>query len=312
VIDVVWVLPRDPVKSGGPLVARRISELIASQSFQGKLVVEDNNSSQYPSLESALSASASHATVFAVTYGPMVPKHIAAIRQRSRAPILYYAQSFGWRSLRGTAPNSYRMTHDDIDIVCNSRYVMAQWNSHAPANRTAYIPPPLSAAFGDHLAERDIDVLVHTRKQSSYCTERLIPALEQRGLRVHRIESWVPQEQLAVLLNRTKVFLYVVPLVWSGWLQYPLGEGFGLPPLEALACGAQVASNLLGGVNDFLEPEVNCVKVRARNPDEDVSAIQQALDRFEPNPDASRRIREAYSEPSVTRQWHNLLQRWYG
>ena len=43
-----------------------------------------------------------------------------------------------------------------------------------------------------------------------------------------------------------------------------------------------------------------------------VSAIQQALDRFEPNPDASRRIRETYSETTVARQWHNLLKRWYG
>lgn len=49
------------------------------------------------------------------------------------------------------------------------------------------------------------------------------------------IDSWV--EDLATLFNQSKVYLYDSS---EYWIQAGATEGFGLPPLEAMACGCTV------------------------------------------------------------------------
>jgi glycosyltransferase involved in cell wall biosynthesis len=53
-------------------------------------------------------------------------------------------------------------------------------------------------------------------------------------------------------------------------------EGFGLPPLEAMACGAAVVLTDCGGVRAYARPEENCLMV----PVQDSSAMAQAIDRL--------------------------------
>jgi len=38
------------------------------------------------------------------------------------------------------------------------------------------------------------------------------------------------------------------------WAQQRVSEGFGLQPMEALACGCQVFSSVNGGLSDYLDP----------------------------------------------------------
>lgn len=54
-------------------------------------------------------------------------------------------------------------------------------------------------------------------------------------------------------------------------------EGFGLPPLEAMACGTPVVVSDSGGVRDFAEDGENCVVVPARNPEALAEGIVRLL-----------------------------------
>jgi hypothetical protein len=279
--------------------------------LEAELVLSDHESDRFRQLDSVLSEATTGKALFVVTYGPLVLKQIRYLRKATSNPILYYAQSFGWPQLRGMLPNSYSIP-PEVPIVCNSRYVLAQWNLHAPGNKTAYIPPPISPCFRFVEGDRDIDVLLQVRKMSKYCLKQLVPSLLSEGLNVLQIENWITQPELASLLNRTKVFLYVGNFFQRRkWNQYPMGEGLGLPPLEALACGCIVGSNLLGGVNDFLTPEKNAIKVLLNDPKKDAKNIVNAVQGYRSNALSSQSIASQYSEKRIAAEWHDLLLRWY-
>ncbi|MBP1224030.1 glycosyltransferase family 4 protein [Flavobacterium sp. 1355] len=53
-----------------------------------------------------------------------------------------------------------------------------------------------------------------------------------------------------------------------------LSEGFGLPPLEAMACGCGVITSDSGGINEFAVGDVNCLKF----PPKDYKALQKELE----------------------------------
>lgn len=66
-------------------------------------------------------------------------------------------------------------------------------------------------------------------------------------------------------------------------------EGFGLPPLEAMACGAPVVLTNSGGVQDFALPGKNCLMVPPRQPAELAKAMLQVLN----NPELAQNFRQA-------------------
>lgn len=239
-------------------------------------------------------------TLCVVTWGPLVEKHISMIRKNlPHAKILFYAQSFGW-GIKVPA---------GIPIVCVSRFVMSQWALYSKGNFVGYVPPALSENFSQapiNESPRTIDVLVHTRKQNSYCLNELLPALKKTGLAIHAIDEWIDQDQFANLLTQSKIFLYCTALHKAGFFRRLPGEGFGLPPLEALAKGCYLASNLLGGVTDFLTPGVNCIKVETGSVAQDVGAIQRSIATFSPHYDSN--LLSEYSAESVRGMWEELLK----
>lgn len=56
-----------------------------------------------------------------------------------------------------------------------------------------------------------------------------------------------------------------------------LAEGFGLPPLEAMACGAAAVISDCGGVREYARPETNCLMFTPGDPDALTRAVERLL-----------------------------------
>lgn len=72
--------------------------------------------------------------------------------------------------------------------------------------------------------------------------------------------------ELASCYNRADVFVFP-----------SLREGFGMPPLEAMACGTPVVTTACGGVLDYAEHGVNCLVVPVGDPHAMARAVHQVL-----------------------------------
>lgn len=288
-------------RTGGRLVIQDIAQFLADHpAYNVRMVTTHERHPGALTQEEAFSLAKEREgkSIFIITWGPLVENYIRQLRRYApQIPILYYAQSFGWPI---TVPS-------DIPVVCASRFVMAQWAVKSPKNPYHHIPPPLDPVFRVHRGERDIDVLIHKRKQNDYCLNELLPALQKRKLNIYVIEDWISREVFADLLNRTKIFLYITALHKIGWFRKSLPEGFGLPALEAAVCGALVGSNLLGGVTDFLIPGENCIKLHYQAISLDVASIEEAIKNFSCNEGAANRLREDYAAPRIMEQWHKVL-----
>ncbi|MGC1238076.1 MAG: glycosyltransferase family 4 protein [Acidimicrobiales bacterium] len=100
--------------------------------------------------------------------------------------------------------------------------------------------------------------------------------------RPSEIPEWVTyvekasEKQLRSIYNRAAVF--VSPSHSEGW---------GLPPAEAMACGAAVVSTEIGGTGDYAFHDVTAVLTPVQNPEAMARAILELLD------DDARRVRIA-------------------
>lgn len=196
--------------------------------------------------------------IFVVSWGFDVPKLVARLAKQN---VVYHAHSAGYGF---TLP-----AH--IPILTVSRNTLGYWGQTAPHSPIYYWPNQISDEFCNLQRDRDIDVLVQARKSSEYLLQDLIPALQSR-CRVEIVNSYV--EDLPGLFNRAKVYLYDSAEYWA---QRNVSEGFGLQPMEAIACGCRVFSSLNGGLSDYLDPGFNCQKIASYSRDYDIQRILNSL-----------------------------------
>lgn len=197
--------------------------------------------------------------IFVISWGFDIAQLATKLKQYN---VVYHAHSAGYKF---KLPAS-------IPIITVSRNTMGYWGQHAPNSLIYYLPNQISDEFNNLQIERNIDVLVQARKSSEYLIKDLIPALQQR-CQVLVVNSYV--EDLPGLFNRAKVYLYDSAEYWA---QQRVSEGFGLQPMEALACGCQVFSSVNGGLSDYLDPGFNCYKIAGYSQEYDVQRILQVLE----------------------------------
>lgn len=212
-------------------------------------------------LEDVLQSSHLENAIFVVSWGFDVPKLVS---QLSAQNVVYHAHSAGY---------GFKLPAS-IPIVTVSRNTMGYWGQLAPHSLIYYLPNQISDEFCNLQGDREIDVLVQARKSSEYLLRDLIPTL-QRQCRVHVVDAYV--EDLPGLFNRAKVYLYDSAEYWA---QQKVSEGFGLQPMEAMACGCQIFSSVNGGLSDYLDPGFNSYKIAGYSRDYDVQRILKAIDTF--------------------------------
>ena len=185
------------------------------------------------------------------------------VRKLKAYPVIYHAHSSGY---------PFRLP-SRIPIITVSRNTLGYWGQRSPHALMYYLPNQISDQFQNLNLDRDIDVLVQARKSSTYLMQALIPALQQR-CRVFVVDAYV--EDLAALFNRARVYLYDSAEYWQ---QQGVSEGFGLQPMEAIACGCQVFSSVNGGLSDYLDPGFNCHKIAGYSKAYDVQRIMTVLEK---------------------------------
>ncbi|MGI8501211.1 MAG: glycosyltransferase [Hassallia sp.] len=197
--------------------------------------------------------------IFVLSWGFDVAKLARKLQPHN---IIYHAHSAGYKF----------QLPANIPIITVSRNTLGYWGQHSPHSLIYYLPNQIGTQFQNLNIQRDIDVLVQARKSSEYLIKELIPAL-QLQCKVLVVDSYV--EDLAKLFNQAKVYLYDSAEYWA---QQAVSEGFGMQPLEALACGCQVFSSINGGLSDYLDPGFNCSKIAGYSKEYDIKRILKALE----------------------------------
>lgn len=263
---LVFLFPHDRMDIGGN--SAQVRFLDACRDFtSAKAVFYGERIAGQPHLDDYLSTveTDTDSPVFVIHWGPDIAMLVDALKGRD---VVYFAHSTGW-GMRLPA---------EVPILSVSRHTMAYWGRHAPNSYLAYIPNIIEQRPAASPTIRDIDVLVQVRKSSRYLMEQLVPSLQEQ-CRVVVLDGWV--DDLSAWFRRSKVYLYDS---LDHWIKVGATEGFGLPPLEAMANGCVVFSSLNDALADYLDPGFNCRKLRVHSVGWDVAEVTRAVKLHTPAP----------------------------
>ena len=287
-------------RCGGLSVAKQTARLLAGLG-PATLVTYKERTIQYPFLEDLLKQEiVEDKSLWIISWGFDVPWLLKRLRGRN---FIYHAHSSGY---------GFRLP-PAVPIVAVSRNTMGYWGHHAPRNPLFLVPNAIESQWIErgnlegNVLTRSIDVLVQERKSSNYLLSELVPALRAKGFRVEVQSDWV--EDIVDLFNSSKVFLYDSTEHWSA---AGVTEGFGLPPVEAMACGCIVFSSLNHALSDILTPGEIGHQIGCGSLSNDVDRIIAAL--FNPNawkPSGSKLdlVLEDFSEKLHVRRWEDVLSK---
>ena len=247
-----------------------------------------------------LQSRTAQASLWIVSWGFDVPRLLRRLKGR---PVAYHAHSSGYGfDLPAGVP-----------VLAVSRNTLGYWGDRAPRNPLFLVPNALESQWLERGARaiasdgrRPIDVLVQQRKSSRYVLEQLVPALRARGLRVEVQSGWV--EDLVDLFNSATVVLYDSADYWRG---RGVSEGFGLPPLEALACGCVVFSSLNHALADTLDPDRMGHQIGSGTLEGDLFRIEAAVadpESWKPTNTRLDALLESCAEPVLLERWRLALE----
>ncbi|MEY3930701.1 MAG: hypothetical protein RLZZ516_2411 [Cyanobacteriota bacterium] len=289
-------------RCGGLLVELQTARLL-SRLAPVQVVTYRQRQADHPFLDDLLRAeplgqvSPAEAPLWIVSWGFDVPWLLRRLRGR---PTAYHAHSSGY---------GFNLP-PGVPVLAVSRNTLGYWGDRAPRNPLLLVPNALEPQWLERGARHDreprpIDVLVQERKSSAYVLEQLVPALRAQGLRVEVQSGWV--DDLVDLFNSATVVLYDSADYWRG---RGVSEGFGLPPIEALACGCVVFSSLNHALADLLDPghlghQIGCGSLEADL--ERIAAAVAQPERWRATPAALEALLSACSEQSLLGRWQAAL-----
>ena len=296
-------------RCGGLLVEQQTALLLA-ELVPTELVTYRQREPELPYLDDLLRAEplgspAATAALWIVSWGFDVPRQLRALRGR---PVAYHAHSSGY---------GFRLP-PGVPVLAVSRNTLGYWGQWASRNPLFLVPNALEASwivrgdrpqnFGAEPAPggRSIDVLIQRRKTSAYVLEQLVPALRARGLTVLVQEGWV--EDLVGLFNSAKVVVYDSA---DHWRCSGVSEGFGLPPIEALACGCVLFSSLNHALADNLDPGDLAHQIGMGSLAADGERIAAAVAdpaAWLPGPRRLEELLDELSEPRLRQRWRQALE----
>tara|TARA_A100001234_G_C12621970_1_gene384234 strand:+ start:254 stop:1231 length:978 start_codon:yes stop_codon:yes gene_type:complete len=264
------------------------------------LVTYRERTAQCPFLDDLLEEEfVDNSSLWIICWGFDVPRLLKRLRGKN---LIYHAHSSGY---------SFKLP-PGIPIVAVSRNTMGYWGHHAPRNPLFLVPNALEAQWierGDLKGDfegRPIDILVQKRKSSNYLLFNLVPALRAKGFRVEIQSDWV--EDIVHLFNSSKVYLYDSTEHWSS---AGITEGFGLPPLEAMACGCIVFSSLNHALSDILTPGEIGHQIGCASLSNDVERISAALLRpaeWKPSVQKLDSVLEDSTEQLNVKRWKYVIE----
>ena len=296
-------------RCGGLLVEQQTARLLA-ELVPTELVTYRQREPGLPYLDDLLRAEplgspAATAALWIVSWGFDVPRQLGALRGR---PVAYHAHSSGY---------GFRLP-PGVPVLAVSRNTLGYWGQWASRNPLFLVPNALEASwiargdrphnFGAEPAPggRSIDVLIQRRKTSTYVLEQLVPALRARGLTVLVQDGWV--EDLVGLFNSAKVVVYDSA---DHWRCSGVSEGFGLPPIEALACGCVLFSSLNHALADNLDPGDLAHQIGMGSLAADGERIAAAVAdpaAWLPGPRRLEELLDELSEPRLRQRWRQALE----
>ncbi|MCP9890758.1 glycosyltransferase family 1 protein [Cyanobium sp. Aljojuca 7D2] len=294
-------------RCGGLLVGQQTARLLADL-VPTELVTYRQREEGLPFLNDLLraeplGAAAANQALWIVSWGFDVPRQLRALRGR---PAAYHAHSSGY---------GFRLP-PGVPVLAVSRNTLGYWGQWASRNPLFLVPNALGASWiangnrphnrpPHNPGGRTIDVLVQRRKCSAYVLERLVPALRALGLRVEVQDGWV--EDLVGLFNSATVVLYDSA---DHWRCSGVSEGFGLPPVEALACGCVLFSSFNHALADTLDPGGMAHQIGAGTLAADVERIAAAVAdpaAWLPPPRQLEELLDELSEPRLRERWRQAL-----
>ncbi len=289
-------------RCGGLSVALQTARLL-SRVRPTDVVTYVEREFQYPFLDELLKQEeSSDSVLWMVSWGFHVPK---LLRRLQRHSVVYQAHSTGYGF--DLPPG--------VPVVAVSRNTLGYWGNRAPRNPLFYVPNALephwlergnrSSKTKTRGVRRPIDVLVQQRKSSPYVLNSLVPILRARGLIVEVQNGWV--DDLVDLFNRSSVYLYDSAEYWRCM---GLTEGFGLPPLEAMACGCVVFSSMNHALADTLMPGITAHQLGCGSLEFDVHRIIAAVndpDQWHGSEVVIKQQLETSSESYCLNRWNYVL-----
>ncbi len=143
------------------------------------------------------------------------------------------------------APN-YRVLHDRAEVEnvmarygINGRYLLAVGNLQPRKNL-----PRLVRAFAQSKRMGAYDGRLVLVGKSMWRESQIFQEIRQHGLENEVIATgYIPEEDVVALYNGADAFIY--PSIY---------EGFGLPPLEAMACGCPVITGKTSSLPEVVGP----------------------------------------------------------